>query len=71
MARERELWPSTWREFIEARDAVAMVLSMPLTPRKLVEQGGELMRSLAMPKQERRSWLQRYELASEIRRGCH
>jgi hypothetical protein len=60
LAREPELWPSAWREFIEARDAVATILAMPLTPAQIIAHGPELRWNLRMPSQARKCWLQKW-----------
>jgi hypothetical protein len=41
-----------------------MVLSMPLTPTQLIEQGPKMRRLLAMPRQSRTSWLEKYTKTS-------
>lgn len=47
---------SHWREFVEARDSVLMVLGRPLLPSELLDKGPELGPLLASPERNREHW---------------
>jgi len=52
--------PSHWRELIEARDAVILVVSRPLTPSQLVAHGPAIRAGLKERRRARATQLSRY-----------